>query len=53
MKKGYKTVLDSSYKGLDTIIISAGKIGHQIEMCPEDLIKLIYCQIGSITVKRD
>ena len=53
MKKEYKTVLDSSCKCLDTIIVSAGKIGHQIEMSPEDLIKLIHCRTESITVKRD
>lgn len=53
MKKEYKTVLDSSCKGLDTIIISAGKIGHQIEMSPEDLIKLIHCRTENIIVERD
>lgn len=53
MKKDYKTVLDSSCEGLDTIIISAGKIGHQIEMSHEDLVKLIHCRIESITVKKD
>lgn len=49
MKKGYKTVLDSSCKGLDTIFVSAGKIGHQIELSPDDLIKLINCKTENIT----
>ncbi len=31
MKKDYKTVLDISCEALDTIVVSAGKIGHQIE----------------------
>jgi Cys-tRNA(Pro)/Cys-tRNA(Cys) deacylase len=44
-------VLDSSYEGLDTIIISAGKIGHQVEISPMDLIRLIHCKTESITVK--
>lgn len=48
MKKEYKTVLDSSCKVLNTIIISAGKIGHQIELAPDDLVKLIHCKIESI-----
>lgn len=49
MKKDYKTVLDSTCTALDTIIISAGKIGHQIELSPKDLIGLINCSIESIT----
>lgn len=53
MKKDYKTVLDSSCVGLETIIISSGKIGHQIEINPEELIKLINCRTESITLKRD
>lgn len=53
MKKDYKTVLDSSAKGLEAIIISAGKIGHQIEMNPEELIKLIKCKVESIAVSRN
>ncbi|HYE83539.1 MAG TPA: Cys-tRNA(Pro) deacylase [Clostridia bacterium] len=53
MKKEYKTVLDSSCKDLNTIIVSAGKIGHQIELAPEDLVKLIHCKLESIAVKRN
>lgn len=52
MKKDYKTVLDSSAKSLEAIIISAGKIGHQIELPPEELIKLIKCKVESITMNR-
>jgi Cys-tRNA(Pro)/Cys-tRNA(Cys) deacylase len=48
MKKDYKTVLDSSCNDLDTFIISAGKIGHQIEMCPKDLAELINCKIDNV-----
>ena len=53
MKKEYKTVLDSSCNALNTIIVSAGKIGHQIELAPDDLVKLIHCKAESITVKRN
>jgi len=53
MKKEYKTVLDSSCENLDRMIVSAGKIGHQIELAPADLIKLINGKIDSIAVKRD
>lgn len=50
MKKDYKTVLDSSCSDLDTFIISAGKIGHQIEMCPKDLTRLINCGMDNLTM---
>ncbi|MGE5629873.1 MAG: Cys-tRNA(Pro) deacylase [Caulobacteraceae bacterium] len=52
MRKEYKTVLNSSCKGLDTIIISAGKIGHQVELSPEDLIGLIHCGLESVIMKK-
>ena len=52
MKKEYETVLDSSCENLDTIIVSAGKIGHQIELAPEDLANLIHCRIESVTAKK-
>ena len=41
MKKQYVTVFDESCLGLPTIIVSAGKIGYQIEIAAENLIKLI------------
>lgn len=51
MKKDYKTVIDSSCKELNTIIISAGKIGHQIELSPMDLKNLIGCSIEDVVIK--
>lgn len=53
MKKEYETVLDSSCKVLGTIIVSAGKIGHQIELIPKDLIKLINCKVESVIFQRE
>jgi Cys-tRNA(Pro)/Cys-tRNA(Cys) deacylase len=53
MKKDYKTVVDSSCTLLKTFILSAGKIGHQIEVAPKDLIKLINCKTESIVVARN
>lgn len=52
MKKEYKTVLDKSCRTLDTFIISAGKIGYQVELSPDDLIGLINCRIDSIATPR-
>lgn len=51
MKKEYKTVLDESCLLQETIIVSAGKIGHQIELSPEDLMKLVKCGTADITMK--
>lgn len=50
MKKEYPTVLDSSCDLLDNIILSAGKIGHQIGVAPDDLIKLLKCKTAHITM---
>lgn len=50
MKKAYRTVLDSSCNGLNTMIVSAGKLGHQIELAPADLSRLIDCKTESIIV---
>ena len=41
MKKQFSTVIDSSCTNQETIIFSAGKIGHQIEMKPLELLTLI------------
>lgn len=40
MKKQYKTYFNESAEAKDTIMVSAGKIGYQVELCPDDLIKL-------------
>lgn len=52
MKRTYKTVVDSSSHILDTIVVSAGKLGCQIEVRPSDLIKLVNCSVESITLKK-
>lgn len=38
MKKQYVTRLDQSVLKLDTVIVSGGRIGSQIELKPEDLL---------------
>ncbi|MBP7175662.1 MAG: Cys-tRNA(Pro) deacylase [Thermoclostridium sp.] len=50
MKKMYKTVLDSSADLLDTIVVSAGKIGCQIQLNPSELKKLIHGESGQLTM---
>lgn len=46
MKKHYKTFIHESAKDLYFIVVSAGKIGHQIKLNPEDLIKVIEGKFG-------
>ena len=40
MKKQFKTFINSSAEELESLIISAGKIGYQVELSPTDLKKL-------------
>ena len=40
MKKQYPTVFHESCLTQDTIMVSAGKIGYQAELSPEELIRL-------------
>ena len=37
MKKQYVTRIDESAKGLESVVVSGGKLGVQIELKPEDL----------------
>jgi Cys-tRNA(Pro)/Cys-tRNA(Cys) deacylase len=48
MKKLYKTFINETAKDLDNIIVSAGKIGYQIEVNPIDLQKVINCKFEDI-----
>lgn len=48
MKKFFKTVIDSSALNFDTIIFSAGKIGYQVEVTPNDLEKIIRVEFANI-----
>lgn len=49
MKKQFVTVIDESCLNLETIVFSAGKIGYQIEMNPNDLLNLIGGKTASVT----
>lgn len=48
MKKKFPTIIDECAKNFDSIIISAGKIGYQIELSPNDLIKLTNAKMEDI-----
>ncbi|WP_243292034.1 Cys-tRNA(Pro) deacylase [Bacillus sp. FJAT-47783] len=49
MKKQYKTFLDERAKQLDTIIVSGGKIGTQIELAVKDLLAVTKGRLESLT----
>lgn len=50
MKKQFTTVLDETVLLCETIIFSAGKVGYQVEMCPETLSLMIDYTVADITV---
>ncbi len=41
MKKQYATAIDQSAEALSTMIVSAGRIGSQIEIAPDDLCAVV------------
>ena len=41
MKKLFRTTFHSDITGLETVAVSAGKVGAQIEVEPDRLIKLV------------
>jgi len=50
MKKVYPTFVDSTAQQFDTIYFSAGRIGFQVEIKPDDLGKIIRFRYADITV---
>lgn len=48
MKKFFPTVIDESAATFDKIIFSAGKVGHQVEINPQDLSKVIEFKYADI-----
>lgn len=48
MKKFFPTVFDQSAINFDKIVFSAGKVGHQVEVSPTDLKKVIEYKIADI-----
>lgn len=50
MKKQYVTKVDVSAERLERIIVSGGRLGSQMELVPEDLLKAAHAQYADITV---
>lgn len=50
MKKQFQTVIDSTAGAFDTIFVSGGKIGYQVELSPEDLRKVIPYEMADLGI---
>ena len=49
MKKQYRTFLDGSAAAQESIVVSAGKIGAQVELAPEELVRLTRAALADIS----
>ena len=49
MKKLYPTFIDESAQLFDTVCVSAGKIGAQVELAPDALCGLVSAQYAELT----
>lgn len=50
MKKPFMTFIDETAQLFDTIMVSGGKIGFQIQLNPLDLANTIHCEFKDLTV---
>ncbi len=48
MKKQYVTRIDSSAKNLDIMYVSGGKLGVQLSLKPEDLLRVTHAEFENI-----
>ena len=51
MKKPFPTVLDETAELWDSIVISAGKIGAQVELAPSALLELIGASVADLVTE--
>ena len=51
MKKQFPTVFHQSCLNHDTICVSAGKIGFQVEVAPAELMKLVRGTAADVTAE--
>ena len=53
MKKALPTVIDSSAEGLETMTVSAGKVGYQVRLAPNDLASLVRARFAEVCALSD
>lgn len=51
MKKQYPTVFHETAEILESVMVSAGKIGFQVELAPVDLIELVGASTADLTTE--
>ena len=52
MKKLFPTFFDQSTEGRDAIVVSAGKIGAQVELAPQALLDLLRARTADLIVEQ-
>ena len=50
MKKRFPTFLHETAKDFERIYVSAGKVGYQVELSPEDLVKIAGCKFADVVI---
>ena len=53
MKKQYKTFIDISAQSKDTIMVSAGKIGYQVELDPNALADMVRAKFAELVSENE
>lgn len=48
MKKKYPTFIDESARGLPAMVVSGGRIGLQMEIAPEDLVRSVSARFADL-----
>ena len=48
MKKAFPTFIHETAAGFDKVFVSAGKVGFQVELSPNDLISITRCKLADI-----
>lgn len=51
MKKPFRTFVAEQASLLDEMIVSAGKVGAQLKLAPEDLLKVTHGEFAELTAK--
>lgn len=51
MKKAFRTVIHSSARSFDRIVISGGRIGAQIFLAPDDLVRVTKAEFADIVAE--
>ena len=51
MKKQFPTIINASIEKLETVVVSGGRLGSQLELQPADLIKVTRAKVADVVVE--